>query len=190
MSNKVKDLFEVLVPLMNYQDSDWKILQQEAQKIASWTPDIVEVFYNTVYASDATADIFHEGERKKLEKTLENWVLSLAKGTQGDAFWEHQWFIALMHVQRGVNNLYMLGMMNRIQQVVLVKCVEHYNKEKSFEVFNAFLRISGAISTLIAECYGVVLESCTQDALSRVGMNPALLQRIKSIQLKKMIAKV
>ncbi len=185
--SRVKELFDELSPLLNYNENDWVVLQQEATHITSWIPDIVSVFYDTVYASSDTNKIFHEGERVKLEKTLEEWVLSLAGGQQQDSFWEHQWVIALLHVQRGVKNLFMLGMMCRVQQVVLQKCMEHYEKERASEVYSAFHRISWAIVTLIAECYGEVLLNSTEEGLSRVGMNPALLQRIKNVQIKKMI---
>ena len=186
--SRVKELFDALSPLLGYDDRDWDVLKNEAEPIANWVPDIISVFYTALYASQDTNKIFHDGERSKLEQTLKDWVLSLAEGKQGDDFWEHQWLIALLHVQRGVNNLYMLGMMCRVQQVVLQKCMEHYeDKNKAVEVYSAFHRISSTVATLIAECYGEVLQNSTKDGLSRVGVNPALLQRIKNTQIKKMI---
>ncbi|VAW88224.1 hypothetical protein MNBD_GAMMA17-124 [hydrothermal vent metagenome] len=186
--SRVKELLSELSPLLNYTKHDWEILQEEATLISSWIPDIISVFYETVYASSDTNKIFHEGERSKLEKTLEVWLLSLVSGQQEDSFWEHQWIIALLHVQRGVHNLYMLGMMCRVQQIVLEKCMLHYEKERAAEVYNAFHKITSTVAALIAECYGEVLLNSTEDGLSRVGMNPALLQRIKDVQIKKMLA--
>ncbi len=186
--SRVKELFDELTPLLDYNENDWSILHEEAAVISTWIPDIVAVFYDTLYGQPNTEKVFHEGERAKVEKTLESWVLSLAAGNKHDEFWEHQWVIALMHVQRGVNNLYMLGMMCRIQQIVLHKCMSYYDKERATQVYGAFHRLSCTISTLIAECYGEVVLNSTRDGLSRVGLNPALLQRIKDSQIKKMIA--
>ena len=188
--SRVKELLDELSPLLNYSSEDWNVLQEEAAVISEWIPDIVSVFYDTVYASSDTSKIFHDGEREKLEKTLENWVLSLASGQQEDRFWEHQWIIALLHVQRGVNNLYMLAMMCRVQQVVLDKCMSHYDKQRAAVVYSAFHKISSTIAALIAECYGEVLLNSTEVGLSKVGMNSALLQRIKSTQIKKMLDEV
>jgi len=81
----------------------------------------------------------------------------------------------------------MLGMMCCVQQIVLQKCMLHYDKERATEVYSAFHRVSSTISTLIAECYGEVLLNSTEEGLSRVGMPPALLQRIKNLQIKKML---
>ncbi|HHM05037.1 MAG TPA: hypothetical protein ENJ19_04750 [Gammaproteobacteria bacterium] len=184
---QAKDLFDIISPLVAYNEKDWDVLAGEAGQISTWVPDLVDVFYNTLYGHDSTKTIFQDGERPKLEKTLQDWVASLVSGPKGADFWDHQWVIALLHVRRGVRNLYMLGMMNRIQQVFLAKCVETYDKDKAHEVFSAFLRISGTVAALIAECYGALLENSTEEGLSKVGMNAALLQRIKDNQISKMI---
>lgn len=183
----VSDFFNTLSPLIDYNENDWNVLKSEADHISSWIPDLVDVFYDTLYAQEATKTVFKEGERPKVEQTLRDWIASLAQGQQQQTFWDHQWVVALYHVRRGVKNLYMLGMMNRLQQVFLNKCIETYDKDKAQEVFSAFLRISGAVATLIAESYGVVLESSTQEGLAKIGLNPALLQRVKDAQINKMI---
>ena len=184
-------LFRSISALIAYHEEDWGILQAESATIASWTEEIVKEFYDTLYGMDEVRDIFFEGERPKLENTLRHWINSIVGGSKTQLFWNHQWYIALMHVKRGVKNLYMLGIMNRVQQLFLAKCVANYDdKAKAFEVFNAFLRISGAISALIAECYDDVQSTSTINGLNRVGMNPALIDRIKSLQIDKMIEEI
>ncbi len=185
--SQVTELFDTISSLIDYHEEDWNILQEEAEVIASWAPEIVTVFYDTLYAIDETKAVFNEGERPKVEKTLADWVATITKGQQRSEFWDHQWFIGLLHVKRGVKNLYLLGMMNRVQQVVLANCVKTYDKDRAYQVFEAFLRISGVISALIAESYGIVVENSTQAGLSKVGMNPALLKRIKNKQIDKML---
>ncbi|NOY62189.1 MAG: hypothetical protein GXP10_03355 [Gammaproteobacteria bacterium] len=187
MSIKATELFELISTLIDYNDEDWAILKEEGPQITQWAPELVSVFYDTLYGLEETKNIFCEGERPKLEKTLEDWIASIIAGDKGSEFWEHQWLIALLHVQRGVRNLYMLGIMNRVQQVILAKCMESYDQDKAHRVFSAFLRISGAVSALIAECYDEVIELSTTEGLSKVGVNPALLTRIKAMQIKKML---
>jgi len=187
MSTQTAKLFNAIAQLINYQENDWLILRKEAAQISQWVPEIVGIFYDTLYELEATKNIFQTGERHKLEKTLEGWIASLVTGDKGIEFWDHQWVIALLHVQRGVRNLFMLGIMNRVQQIVLTKCMETYDPPKAQQVFNAFLRISGAISSLIAECYDQVIELSTTEGLSKVGINPALLDRIKKTQIKRML---
>ena len=184
---KDKHYFEDLSPLIAYDETDWDTLASEGETIAKWIPELVAVFYDTLYESNGSKSIFHEGERPQLEKTLEDWVISLQSGRKDDTFWEHQWFIALLHVRRGVKNLFMLGMMNRVQQVVWDKCIETYDLGKAHQVYLAFHRISGAIAALIAESYGAVTEKSAQAALEKVGINATLLQRIKDAQIIKQI---
>jgi len=187
MPTQTAKRFNAIAQLIDYQDEDWLVLRNEAAQISQWVPEIVSIFYNTLYDLPATKNTFQPGERSKLEKTLEGWIVSLLAGHQGIEFWEHQWVVALLHVQRGVRNLFMLGMMNRVQQIVLAKCMETYSPSKAHQVFNAFLRISGAISSLIAECYDEVIELSTAEGLSKVGINLALLNRIKKTQITRML---
>ncbi len=185
--SQVTELFSTISSLVDYQENDWNILQEEAETIALWAPEIIDVFYDTLYVLDETKAVFKEGERSKVEKTLADWIVTIVSGQKRDEFWERQWYVGLLHVKRSVKNIYMLGMMNRVQQVVLAHCVETYDKDRAYLVFGAFLRISGTISALIAESYGLVVESSTQAGLSKVGMNPMLLKRIKDQQIDKML---
>ncbi|MDH4275915.1 MAG: hypothetical protein OEW08_12840, partial [Gammaproteobacteria bacterium] len=119
-----------------------------------------------------------------------DWIASMVNGPKGDEFWEHQWFVALLHIKRGTKNLYTLGMMNRVQQLFLNKCMAHYAPDKAQQVFSAFLRVSGAVAALIAQCYDVVVENSIREGMQKVGVNTALLERIKGMQVRKMLEEV
>ncbi|MEK6749301.1 MAG: protoglobin domain-containing protein [Pseudomonadota bacterium] len=180
-----KELFQTITRLIDYREADWQLLKDESATILNWSPEIVAVFYQILYDIEETRAIFQEGERPKLEKNLSDWIASMVNGPKGDEFWEHQWFIALLHIKRGTKNLYTLGMMNRVQQLFLAKCMEHYTPDKAQQVFSAFLRVSGAVAALIAQCYDVVVDSSVREGMQKVGVNTALLERIKNMQIKK-----
>lgn len=182
-----KSFYETISKLIAFEESDWNVLAAESTTIMKWIPDLVGVFYNTLYDIEETNAVFHEGERGKLEATLEKWVHEILGGDQGEKFWNHQRYIALLHIKRGTKNLYMLGMMNRMQQVFLQKSMESFEKEKAVLVFTAFLRLSGMVAGLIAQCYDEVIETSTQTGLSKVGLNPALMTRIKAMQIDEML---
>lgn len=187
----IRENFEIISTLMDYREEDWSILQEEAEKISHWSPELVKVFYDTLYGYDKTRAVFHEGERPKVEKTLSEWLLSLAAGTKEMDFWEHQWVIALLHIKREVRNIYVLGMMNRLQQILLEKCMETYDdRQRGMQVYLALLRISGVISALIAECYTQLQEDITEEGLSMAGLNPGLIRRIRENQINKMLASI
>jgi len=187
---KTDQFFQTISHLINYQESDWDMLASEASEIKKWVPELIDTFYETLYELEETRTVFHDGERKKLEKTLELWLVKMLLGKQDKNFWDHQWYVALLHIKRGTKNLYMLGMMNRLQQLFLQKSIETFDSEKAFKVYSAFLRISGMVAGLIAQCYDEVVESSTRDGLTRVGLNEALISRIKDMQIKKMLDEV
>ncbi len=187
---KTDQLFQTISHLINYQESDWNILANEASEIKKWVPELINTFYETLYELEETRAVFHNGEREKLEKTLELWLTKMLLGTQDKNFWDQQWYVALLHIKRGTKNLYMLGMMNRLQQLFLQKSIETFDNEKAFNVYRAFLRISGMVAGLIAQCYDEVVESSTHNGLTRVGLNEALITRIKNSQINKMLDEI
>jgi len=187
----IRENFEIISTLMDYREEDWMILRDEAGQIARWSPDLVKVFYDTLYGYDKTRAVFREGERPKVEKTLAEWFLTLAAGTKEMDFWEHQWVIALLHIKREVRNIYVLGMMNRMQQILLEKCLQTYDDHrKAVNVYQALLRITGVIAALIAECYTELQEDITEEGLSMAGLNPGLIRRIRENQINKMLAAI
>lgn len=188
--SKTEDLFRLVSDLVEFRDSDWDVLEAEAEQIRQWGPEMVNIFYDTLFGLEETRQVFHEGERPKVEATLATWIESMISGKQGPEFWEHQWLVALMHIKRGTKNLYMLGMMNRLQQVFLQKCMEHYDAQKAIEVYSAFLRISGTVATLIAQCYDEVTNISVKQGLARVGLNEALVKRIRDMQIETMMKEV
>ncbi len=184
---KTQEYHNIISQLIDFREEDWDILAQEVATIQQWAPDLVDAFYDTLYGIEETKSVFHEGERPKVEDTLKSWIISILSGRQEDAFWEHQWYVALLHIKRGTKNLYMLGIINRLQQVFLTKSMHAFEKEKALAVYSAFLRISGMVSGLIAQCYDEVTETSTRESLERVGMNNALVSRLKSSHIDKML---
>ena len=182
-----QNLYGTISKLIDFKQSDWDVLAAEADTIKTWAPDLVNVFYDTLYGIEETTAVFHEGERAKVEATLQQWIVDILSGDQGDKFWNHQRYIALLHIKRGTKNLYMLGMMNRLQQVVITKCMETFEPAKAVEVYMSFLRLSGMVAGIIAQCYDEVTETSMHAGLTRVGLNEALVTRIKSMQIDKMI---
>jgi len=182
-----QSFYDIISRLITFEDSDWQVLSEESDVIKTWAPDLINVFYDTLYSIEETKAVFHDGERAKLEATLEQWIVDILSGDQGEKFWNHQRYIALLHIKRGTKNLYMLGMMNRLQQMFLLKSMESFEQERAIQVYSAFLRLSGMVAGLIAQCYDEVTETSTQAGLSRVGLNEALISRIKAMQIDKML---
>ncbi len=183
----VGDYVKTASELTGYRPEDWDVLQAEAEHLRQWGPEIVQQFYDRLLSCPEAASVVEEGERPKLERTLARWYEQMLTGRKDEDYWRYQWYIALMHIKRKTRNLYMLGMMNHVQQIFVQKCFAEFEPEKAQVLAGAFLRVSGIIATLIAECYDEVLESSTREGLAKVGINPALLNRIKDLQIKRML---
>lgn len=181
---------KVISALVNFTQRDRDLLQEEMELIIEWIPDIVKDFFDTVYECQETRTIFEEGERGRLEKTLTAWIFDILSGYDDSEFWEYQWVIALVHMKRQVKNIHVAGMMNRIQQVVLLKCQESFDPDKAVRVFSAFLRITGVTTALIVECYTELQEFITEKGLESVGVRSGIVARIRQKKLDAMMLEI
>lgn len=180
-------LFKATTSLLNHNDEDWLILQAEAEQFALWSPELVQTFFDTLYSEEDYRQVFIDGERPALEKIVAQWFIELPNGFEQEQFWEQQWIIVIVHIQRNISCISMLAMMNRVQQLVMLKCVETYDKDKACEVYNAFLRITGMITVLTVKCYEIFQDNVTEEGLTKVGLSPKLLQRIREMQFDAMM---
>lgn len=187
---EINALFNATAPLLGHKDEDWLLLQEAAEPFSQWAPQLVQIFFDTLSVEENCKQVFLENERPVLEKIVTQWLTDLASGPKQAHFWEQQWVIVIVHIQRNVSCISMLAMMNKIQQLILQKCVETYDKDKACEIFNAFLRVTGMITALTVRCYEIFQDSVTEEGLAKVGMSPKLLQRIRKIQFDDMLAEM
>lgn len=176
--------------LVNFDPGDRDLLLEEMENIVEWIPEIVAEFFDTLYACEETRNVFRDGERELLEKTLAAWIFDILSGYEDTEFWEYQWVIALVHMKREVRNIHVVGIMNRLQQVVLAKCQQTYEPERAVLVFSAFLRITGITTALIIECYTELQESITREGLESVGVRAGIVSRIRTLKLDSMMKDV
>ncbi len=184
---KIAQHSKVVSALVDFDQSDRDLLLQEMENIVEWIPDIVEIFFDTLNSCEETRSVFREGERPLLEKTLAAWIFDILSGYEDSEFWEYQWVIALVHMKRNVKNIHVVGMMNRLQQVVLHKCLQTYDVDQAMSVFAAFLRITGITTALIIECYTELQEFITDEGLESVGVRPGIVSRLRKIKLDAMM---
>lgn len=185
---EINAVFNATAPLLGHKNEDWLRLQGEAEQFSLWIPELVQIFFDTLYTEDDYKQVFSDGERPGLEKTVTQWFTNLPNGREQEHFWEQQWVMVIVHIQRDVSCISMLAMMNKIQQLVLQNCINTYDKDKACEIFNAFLRITGMITALIVKCYEIFQDNVTAEGLAKVGMSPKLLERIRKMQFDDMLA--
>ena len=149
----MEQTFKHLVTLTGLSAQDYQILQSTANKTQPWADEIVKAFYDILFNYAPTAHIFKTGERHERETVLHTWYLKITGGTLDRQFWRRIWLVGSVHIDRGVTNPLMLGMMSQIQQRFLHKCLQTFEIQQAEQVYSAFKRITDIVAALIAESY-------------------------------------
>ncbi len=181
MEQALKDL----IKLTGFSDKDAATLKESAAQTQPWVDEFVQAFYDTLYSYESTATVFKEGERSDREETLRQWYLTVTSGEIDEEFWKGQWIAGLVHIPRHVVNPFMIGIMSRVQQLFLKKCIQELDPSQAVKVFVAFKRTTDVITGLIAEGYF----SSYVTAMERIGgLRRSLVDRMMAIEIKKIIA--
>jgi hypothetical protein len=176
-----------LTRLVGLSDGDHDLLRQYDLLLRPWEPEITKAFYDTLFAYGPTARIFAEGERPAREETLISWYDEVISGRRDEAFWTHQWVVGLVHIPRKVTNPFMLGMMSRVQQIFLAKCLASFEAQEAGRVFGAFKRVTDVVAGLIAEGYF----TSYVEALERMnGSQRALTERMVELEISRMLGEI
>lgn len=180
----MEQILEDLLALSGLLEEDCQLLHENTQYTQKWVDAVVNEFYDTLYGYANTAKVFREGERPHREETLRQWYIEVTSGKINAEFWQHQWFVGLVHIQRGVDNQFVLGILTRIQQLFLKKCLEEFERDKAQAVFGAFERITSVIA-------GLVVEGYRQQYLNAVertsGISVGLINRMATVEANRMV---
>jgi len=174
-----------LIHLTGLTENDFVILKKSASKTQKWVDDFTLAFYDILFAYKPTAEVFRDGERPAREAGLKAWYLKVTSGdVTNKSFWDWQWYVGLIHIPRKVPNLFMLGMMSRIQQLFLHRCLQDCEKEEAEKVFMAFKHVTDVVAGLIAESY---LHNYTEAMEHILGMKPELIARLMGLEINNMV---
>jgi hypothetical protein len=161
------------------------LLQQHRSLTEGWVDEIVKVFYDALYGYEPTAKVFAGQDRAAREKTLRDWYLEVVSGELSEKFWQHQWFIGIVHIKRRVPNRFMLAMVSKVQQLFLQKSLQTLSPEEAIALFSAFKRLGDAVAGVIAESY---LENYFSALENTVGFKRTLVQRMMEVEIDKRLA--
>ncbi len=188
MSNFENETLDIILEhfyrLTGLSEKDFEVLNSHKDKLSEWIDEVVKDFYDTLFSYEPTAKMFREDERPKVEKMLRDWYLGLLESSKEHSFWAHQWFIGLVHISRDVKNVYMHGMMSRIQNLFCEKCFQTFPPEEAKEVFLSFKKITDAIASVIAEGY---MDQYIEAIARMSGIKRPVIERMAKLESKNMI---
>ncbi len=161
--------------LTGVSQADFDTLKTVAAETHDWGGAVATAFYDTLFAHNRTAAVFHEGERPIREESLIGWYHSLFNVDDEDKFWRDQIIIGFHHIRRHTNNEYMIGMAHKVRLIFRDNIVKTLGCERGLEVSTAFDRIMDTVVGLTAEIYDVMSQVAFSES---TGTNLALMDAL------------
>ena len=174
--NDVQTIVTVASRINGLRQEDWQTLGQVQATLKPWGTSVAKAFYDVLYADPDAAKLLGEGNRGTRERVLKEWYERLVSGEPGPKFWEHVWMVGWIHILAHVNNVYMMSIAMRVEEIFLAACLQHFERERALQIYAAFRRVFGTVTTVIAESYVSGLVA----GMEFLGINPKLVERMRN----------
>ncbi|ADW21816.1 hypothetical protein HRbin38_00031 [bacterium HR38] len=153
---------------------DTQVILQHKDVLLSWSRELLQTFFDTLFAHPPTRRIFREGERPDRETTFLAWWERTVEGPLDEEYFAWMAKVGLAHVVRGVESPMMLAMASFVASFV-DKQAQSLSLPGAEALAGAFYRLSTTLGAVITHAY-VRYRTL---ALHRVaGMEPPLLERL------------
>lgn len=153
LAEMADDIMAQMPPATRFNDEDARILYNYRRVLLGFEPTLIQGFYNTVYAHDATKAIFKPGERPAREDTLRKWWNETTQKKIGKKYWEWQVLVGLIHIKRKVKNPMMIGMWGFLLTALNDYLQSKLSAREAQKVMNSFKRLAATTQSLTAESY-------------------------------------
>lgn len=114
MKNPLVKLTETILhqlpPSSRFGEDDAAVVLCHQPLLLALEDDLVQGFYDTVYAHEPLRVVMGADERNVRELTLRQWWRRTVTGPFDERYWTWQVLVGLVHVKRGVKNPMMMGM--------------------------------------------------------------------------------
>lgn len=164
-------------PVSRFREEDATALAHHRGMLLSWQGELVEGFYETVYAHPPTAGVFRDGERAERELTLAKWWWRTVSKDLDDSYFAWMAMVGLVHVIRRVSNPMMLAMADFVVGFTAQKAAQAgLNHEETDALVEAFRRLAATVGSIISFGYDHAVSSALFDV---AGMPEDLLRRLR-----------
>lgn len=178
------DMFELaraamdqMPPACRFSDRDARVILAHKELLLRLEPQVIDAFYDTVYAHPPTAAVFTDGERPAREATLSHWWRRTVNGPVDDRYFAWMAMVGLVHVLRRVSNPMMLGMADFVAGLVAEHAAGSGLGQPDAEALTeAFGRLASTAAAIITYGYD---QSMSAALFSVAGMPETLLARLR-----------
>ncbi|ALJ90718.1 protoglobin domain-containing protein [Thermus aquaticus] len=180
-----QEIWSQLPPQARFRPvEDGKILARHRTFLEGLTEELVQGFYDTLFAHPPTRAVFREGERPLREKTLRDWYLRTLAGPFNGQYFAWQALVGLVHVRRGVTNAMMTSMWNWLTEEVARKAQEALPPEEARALEGAFRRLAFTVAALISEEY---LDAYLEALAEGMGQEPASFRALAQREAERLL---
>ena len=180
-------IIEKIPPVQRFGPQDAELLLKHATTLKALEDDLVKGFYDTIQSHPPMAAIIANGARSDREKTLRHWWQRTLNGPFDDKYWAWQSLVGMVHIKVGVKNPMMMGMwgwvVSWLQQQMRSGALG--STEQGLTILDSFGRLVMTAQALTAESY---LSNYLETLIRTTGFKPALLERMASNEINRMIA--
>jgi len=161
-------------PACRFTSRDGEVIRAHEQFLLALEPELITLFYDTLFGHPPTAEVFIDGERPAREQTLAGWWRRTAAGPLDDHYFAWMAEVGLAHVFRGVGNPMMLAMAELVATFVVKQARQApLRPADSAALAEAFARLVSTVSAVITHGYDESLTSALSLARVRALTGPS-----------------
>ncbi len=177
------DAVQSAAALNGHSAADWQTLAGVREVTLSWSPAFGKLYGELLYTHPVASKIMAPHPRPDRELGFAAWYERLASGAPGEAFWAETALIGCMLASANVDNGLVLALAGKIEEAFLERCVGAFQGRKVVEVFAAFKRVFDVAVAVMVSSY----EDAIITGVSQIGLNDRLLNRMRTVAIRKMI---
>jgi hypothetical protein len=170
-----------LPPACRFTSEDALVIGSHQEVLLGLEKDVVQAFYDTLFAHGPTAAVFVDGERPDREVTLSQWWRRTVIGPLDDRYFDWMAMVGLVHVIRGVTNPMMLAMAEfTVTFVAEQAAAAEMDKTDAARLVEAFRRLASTVGAIITCGYDQAVVAALYNV---AGMPEALLRRLRNQEI-------
>lgn len=144
---------------------DGQVILAHQEFLLGLEPQLIQLFYDTLFEHPPTATVFLEGERPDREVTLSQWWRRTVTGPVDSGYFAWMAAVGLAHVFRAVTNPMMLAMADLIAAFVREQAFRSpLSQADAAALAEAFTRLAGTVGIVISHGYGETMSTAMSRA--------------------------
>ncbi|MEX8518302.1 MAG: protoglobin domain-containing protein [Leptothrix sp. (in: b-proteobacteria)] len=182
-----RQILEKIPPAQRFSAQDAALFAAHRDLLCGLEDELVQGFYDTIDSHAPMHAVISHGARSERENTLRHWWQRTTRGEFDDQYWAWQALIGLAHIKSGVKNQMMLVMWNWTT-AWLRQRLAHTDTPaglQAAQLVESFERLALTAQCLTAESY---TENYLETVTRITGFKPALLQRMASTEIDRLLA--